>query len=316
MNKKDFRIIFMGTPDFSACCLKALIDSGFNVVLVMSQPDKPVGRKHIITPPPAKVCALENNIPVYQPDSLKTDEAYETMAGYEPDLIITAAYGKILPVRILELSKVKAINVHASLLPERRGSAPVQRAIMEGDKVTGVTIMQMEEGMDTGDMISRVEVPIDINIHTDELMELLAVKGSELLSDTLEDYCDGKIDPVKQDEALVTVCPPIRAEEGEFSWDMNALDIHNKVRALSSWPGALTSLDGKKVKIYDSEYIESFEADDSLPAGAVVKAHKKDLIVKCGEGFLKINILQTEGGKKLSAADCAHNFKVGQVFGN
>jgi len=283
--------------------------------LCCSQPDKPVGRKHVITPPPVKVLAMEKEIPVFQPDTLKTDEAYETLKSYNPDLIITAAYGKILPERILNLSKVDPINVHASLLPKRRGSAPVQRAVMEGDEVTGITIMKMDIGMDTGDMITKVEVPIDINIHTEELMSLLADKGSELLVTMLEDYVDGKYPSIPQDEAEVTCCPPIRAEEGEFSWDMDALMIHNKVRALSTWPGAFTFSSDKKIKIYDSEYLKDFEEDDvSYVPGTIVKAHKKDFIIKCGTGFLKVNIMQTEGGKKLNACDFSHNYKVGQVL--
>ncbi len=320
MDKNNLRIVFMGTPEFAATCLKKLCDNGFNVVLAVAQPDKPVGRKHVITPPPSKVAATELGIEVYQPDSMRTDEAYERILEAKPDLIITAAYGKILPERMLNIPKYECINVHASLLPKYRGSAPVQYSILNGDPVTGVTIMKMDVGMDTGDMLTKVEVPIDINVHTDALMEQLAVSGSDLLINTIEDYVDGKITPVKQNEAEVSLCPPIKPEQGIFSWDKSAFEIHNTVRALSTWPGAQTVFNGKKFKIYDTLIISSEDSEDSwndsaYVPGTVVKAHKGDLIVKCGQDFLKLMEVQAEGGKRLKASDCAHNYKPGMIFG-
>ena len=174
------KVCFMGTPDFARTVLESVVNAGYNVVLCCCQPDKPVGRKKIITPPPVKVLAQEKGIDVFQPDSMKTDEAFETISKYEPDLIITAAYGKILPLRVLNIPSLGCINVHASLLPKYRGAAPVQYAIMNGDAVTGVTIMEMDEGMDTGAMIDKVEVPIDDKIDTETLMAQLAVAGSKL----------------------------------------------------------------------------------------------------------------------------------------
>jgi len=312
MDKNNLRIIFMGTPDFAATCLKSLVANGFDVVLVVAQPDKPVGRKHIITPPPAKVAAIDAGIDVYQPDSMRTDEAYDMLKKYNPDLIITAAYGKILPERILKLPKYECINVHASLLPKYRGAAPVQYSILNGDKETGVTIMKMDIGMDTGDMLTSVVVPIDKNIHTDELMNELAVAGSDLLVNSIADYVDGKLVAVKQNEDDVTLSPPILPTQGIFTWDMSALEIHNKVRALSTWPGASTTYQGKKFKIYNSEVVD-FESEFDVP-GTVVKAHKADLIIRCKDGYLKILELQVEGGKRLEAINCAHNFKVGTVL--
>ena len=303
----------MGTPEFACTNLQALTDAGFNVALVLCQPDKPVGRKHILTAPPVKVFAQEKGIEVYQPDTLRTDEAYEKLASYEADLIVTAAYGKILPQRVLDLPKYGCINCHGSLLPARRGAAPVQRAILEGDSVTGVTIMKMDAGMDTGDILKKVEVAIDPDIHTDELMAELAIKGSELLVSMIDDYIEGKIVPEPQDPSKATLCPPIAPEEGHFEWTDSALSIHNRVRALSTWPGASTICQGKKLKIYDSSVVEDEGFSDG-PAGTVVAAHKSDLIVRCGEGCLKINTLQAEGGKRLNACDCAHNYKVGQLL--
>ncbi len=303
----------MGTPDFASVCMDALVKSGYSVILAVCQPDKPVGRKHILTPPPVKVLASELGIECYQPSTLKTEEAYDKIKSLDPDLIVTAAYGKILPQNVLDIPKYGCLNCHGSLLPARRGSAPVQRAILEGDSVTGVTIMKMDAGMDTGDMLKKVEVAIDPDIHTDELMAELAIKGSELLVSMIDDYIEGKIVPEPQDPSKATLCPPIAPEEGHFEWTDSALSIHNRVRALSTWPGASTICQGKKLKIYDSSVVEDEGFSDG-PAGTVVAAHKSDLIVRCGEGCLKINTLQAEGGKRLNACDCAHNYKVGQLL--
>lgn len=317
MDKSNIRVVFMGTPDFASVCLKALAEDGYNVVLAVCQPDKPVGRKHIITAPPAKLTAIAEGIEVYQPLSMKTEEAYEKIASCKPDLIVTAAYGKILPQSVLDIPKYGPLNVHGSLLPRYRGAAPVQYSILNGDSVTGVTIMRMDAGMDTGDILVKEEVTIDPDIHTDELMALLADRGSKLLISMIPDFIEGKIEAVKQNEDEVLLSPPIRPEQAEFNWNLTALEIHNKVRALSSWPGAFVINNGKKLKIYDSKVLSDSVvegSEGSLP-GIVVKAHKADLIVKCKEGCLKILELQNEGGKRLKAVDCAHNYKVGQPIG-
>lgn len=313
INPSDIRIVFMGTPEFASVCLSHLISAGYNVVMTVCQPDKPVGRKHILTSPPVKILSEETGIDCYQPSSLRGDDALRTITESAPDLIVTAAYGKILPQNILDIPRLGCINCHGSLLPRRRGAAPVQRAILEGDDVTGVTIMKMDAGMDTGDILCSVEVPISPNVHTPELMSELAKAGSELLIEMLPDYIEGNVTSVKQDSGKASVCPPIDPSEGMFSWNEDAVAIHNRVRALSSWPGACTMVDGKKIKIYDSEVVSFDDCDTEqyLP-GTVVKAQKSDLIVKCGKGYLKLNIIQNEGGKRLSAADCAHNYKIGQ----
>lgn len=316
MDRRDLKIVFMGTPEFAQTNLKALIDGGFNVTAVLCQPDKPVGRKHILTAPPVKVTALENGIEVYQPDTLRTDEALEKISGFDPDLIVTAAYGKILPKAVLDLPKYGCINCHGSLLPARRGSAPVQRAILEGDKVTGITFMKMDVGMDTGDIIDKIEVAIDPNEHTESLMNRLALASAEKLPSVIDSWIAGELDTTKQDDSLATACPPIRPEEGEFTWDQDAADIHNRVRALSAWPGAFVMKGENKLKVLDSEVAEDMtlipdEFKDSEP-GTVVKAKGENLIVKCGKGFLKIKELQVPGGKRLAARDCAHNFTAGK----
>ena len=316
MDRRDLKIVFMGTPEFAQTNLKALIDGGFNVTAVLCQPDKPVGRKHILTAPPVKVTALENGIEVYQPDTLRSDEALEKISGFDPDLIVTAAYGKILPKAVLDLPKYGCINCHGSLLPARRGSAPVQRAILEGDKVTGITFMKMDVGMDTGDIIDKIEVEIDPNEHTESLMNRLALASAEKLPSVIDSWIAGELDTTKQDDSLATACPPIRPEEGEFTWDQDAADIHNRVRALSAWPGAFVMKGENKLKVLDSEIAEDMtlipdEFKDSEP-GTVVKAKGENLIVKCGKGFLKIKELQVPGGKRLAARDCAHNCTAGK----
>lgn len=316
MDRRDLKLIFMGTPEFAGTNFKALTGAGFNVVLALCQPDKPVGRKHILTAPPVKVIAQEEGIEVYQPDTLKTEEALNKLQSYNADLIVTAAYGKILPKAILDLPKYGCINCHGSLLPKRRGSAPVQRSILEGDKVTGITFMKMDVGMDTGDIIEKIEVAIDPNEHTESLMNRLAEASAEKLPEIIDGWVEGKLNATKQDDSEATSCPPIRPEEGEFSWDQDAADIHNRVRALSAWPGAYVLKGENKLKVLDSEVIS--EDDSLIPAdmkdvmpGTVVKAKGENLIVKCGKGFLKVKELQQPGGKRLNSRDCAHNFTVG-----
>ena len=306
----------MGTPEFAGTNLKALTDAGFNVVLALCQPDKPVGRKHILTAPPVKVLAQDMGIEVYQPVTLRSDEALEKLASYDSGLIVTAAYGKILPQAVLDLPEFGCINCHGSLLPARRGASPVQRAILEGDKVTGVTFMKMDAGMDTGDIIDKIEVEIDPNEHTESLMNRLAAASALKLPDIIDKWVAGELVSVKQDDSKATSCPPIRPEEGEFCWTQDASDIHNRVRALSAWPGAFVMKEDRKLKVLDSEVI----GDESvIPAdlkntepGTVVIAKGENLIVKCGKGYLKIKELQQPGGKRLNARDCAHNFAAGR----
>lgn len=308
------RIIFMGTPELAATVLSRLVKENYEVVLVVTQPDKPVGRKMILTPPPAKVEAEKNGIEVWQPNSLRTEEALEKVRSYEPDLIITAAYGKILPKDMLDLPKYGCVNVHGSLLPKYRGAAPVQWAILNEDEKTGITIMKMDVGMDTGDIIDKVEVAIDPNEHTESLMNRLAMASAEKLPDIIDRWVAGELNTTKQDEALATACPPIRPEEGEFDWSQDAVDIHNRVRALSAWPGAFVLKEDKKLKVLDSEVADEAAVPDELKdskPGTVVKAKGENLIVKCGNGFLKVKELQQPGGKRLRAIDCAHNFTVG-----
>lgn len=319
-NPYDLRIVFMGTPEFAAVNFRSLIDAGFNVVLCCCQPDKPVGRKQILTAPPVKVEAIAKGIEVFQPNTLKTEEAYSKILESKPDLIVTAAYGKLLPPNVLAIPRFGCINCHGSLLPARRGSAPVQRAVMDGDKVTGITIMEMAEGMDTGDILLQKELEIGPDMHSDELMMALAGLSATILPQAVIDIVEGRLSPVKQDDSKATYCPPLSSEEGHFTWDMSAQIIHNKVRALSSWPGAYTEAGERKLKIYDTRIVTElpqtadFSIAETAVPGTVVAAKGADLIVKCGSGYIKIVELQFAGGKRLMARDVAHNYKPGQVF--
>ncbi|MBP5655568.1 MAG: methionyl-tRNA formyltransferase [Clostridiales bacterium] len=313
INPADIKIVFMGTPEFASECLRVLHDSGYNVVLAVTQPDKPVGRKHVLTPPPVKVLAESLAIPVYQPSSFKDENAAEEIVKVQPDLIVTAAYGKILPQRVLDIPKFGSVNIHGSLLPAKRGAAPVQRAVLEGDEKTGVTLMLMDAGMDTGDMLASEEYEIPQDMHAKELMEELAKEGAALLVKTLPGYLAGTITPVPQDNDLATYSPPIEAAEGLIDWSETALAVHNRIRALSEWPGAYTFMNGKKLKIYDSKIADT--DTEGIPFGKIIKPDKKTLIVSCGTGAVRILTLQQEGGKVLPVSDIAHNIPEGTMLG-
>ena len=310
------KIVYMGTPDFAVPPLRALCAAGHDVVLVVTKPDRAKDRGKKLQSCPVKLAALELGIKVETPERLKGNEEFlKALSDAAPDIIVVAAYGKILPKAVLDLPKYGCINCHGSLLPARRGSAPVQRAVLEGDTVTGITFMKMDVGMDTGDIIEKIEVEIDPNEHTDSLMNRLAVASAQKLPSVIDAWVSGELSSVKQDDSLATSCPPIRPEEGEFTWDQDAKDIHNRVRALSAWPGAFVMKGENKLKVLDSEVIgdESVipaELMDAEP-GTVVKAKGENLIVKCGKGFLKVKELQVPGGKRLASRDCAHNFTVG-----
>ena len=312
------RIIFMGTPELAATVLSRLIKENYEVVLVVTQPDKPVGRKMILTAPPAKVEAEKNGIEVWQPNSLRTAEALEKVRSYDPDLIITAAYGKILPKDMLDLPKYGCVNVHGSLLPKYRGAAPVQWSILNEDEKTGITIMKMDVGMDTGDILTQADIVIGDRIHTPELMAKLADLGADLLIKTLPGYIDGSIKPVPQNNDEATMSPPITKDQGKISWDRTASSICAQIRALSSWPGASTMWKGGKLKIYDAQVasddsiLENYRHQNGEPVpGTVLYGKKGTLAVMCADKALLLLEVQPASGKRMKAIDCAHNFEVG-----
>lgn len=307
------RIVFMGTPDFSAVCLEKLVNSGHDVVGVFSQPDKPVGRKQVLTPSETKVIAQKYNIPVYQPERIKGSNTLEIISELKPEVIIVVAYGKILPKEILEASKYGCINVHASLLPLYRGAAPIQWAILNGDKKTGVCIMQMDEGIDTGDIILRKETEIGENETTAELFDRLAVLGADALVEALELLEDGKVIPEKQPKGDFGYAKMIGKELCPIDWNKPANDIHNQVRGLQTWPVAITTIDGKNLKIHKT--IKS-DLSGNIP-GKIVDNNKK-LVVTCGDGkCLEILELQLDGKKRMDAKSflAGNKVEIGTVLG-
>ena len=288
------KLIFMGTPDFAVPCLERLIEAGHEIAAVFSQPDKPRGRKMVMTPPEVKACALKHGLTVYQPKSLRNDEAMELIKEIAPDCIVVAAYGKILPKAMLDLPKYGCINVHGSLLPKYRGSAPIQWSVINGEKETGVTIMQMAEGVDTGDMLYQKAIPIGIDDTAESMFEKLSNLGGEMIVEALDLLEEGKLTPIKQDETLATHAPMLNKEIAVIDWNKSALEVHNLVRGLYSWPIAQTTLHGKKLKIYRTAV-----GKGSGEAGTVISA--SPLTIACGEGAVVIEELQLEGKKRMDA---------------
>ncbi|MBQ5398213.1 MAG: methionyl-tRNA formyltransferase [Ruminococcus sp.] len=287
-------IVFMGTPDFAVPTLKKLCESGHNILAVYTQPDKPVGRKQVLTPPDVKVCALENGLEVFQPTSLKDDNSYEELKALNPDLIVVVAYGKILPKNILDIPRLGCVNVHGSLLPKYRGASPIQSAVLSGDKVSGVTTMFMGEGLDTGDILLRSETEIGENETSAELFDRLALLGADLLLETVEKLSRGEITPVKQDESQATYTKKITKDMCPINWSEPNEKIHNQVRGLQTWPVALTKLDGKDLKIHST-----FLCGKQGEAGSVISLDP--LTVACGEGSLVIDELQLSGKKRMKS---------------
>lgn len=292
------KIIYMGTPDFAVPCLEVLHREGYEICTVVTQPDKPRGRKMEMTPPEVKVKAMELGLLVYQPQSLRNEESYEYLKAFEPDFIVVAAYGKILPKNVLDIPKYACINVHGSLLPKYRGAAPIQRSVLNGDKVTGVTTMLMGEGLDTGDMLLKAEYEIGENDTAGEVFDKLAAMSPSLLIETIEKYKNGEITPIPQNESEATHAAMLSKDEAVIDWNMTADKIHNLIRGMSPWPVAYTFLQGKKLKIFESRKTDE---KSSLAAGKVIKSKDK-LLVACGENtVIEILSLQVEGSKRLNA---------------
>ena len=287
----------MGTPDFAAAILQKLIDSGRNVVGVFSQPDKPVGRKQIITPTATKVIAMEHNIPVFQPAKLRDGEALKIMQELKPDLTVVAAYGKILPKDILDVPPLGNVNVHGSLLPKYRGSAPIQWSVINGDKVTGITTMYMAEGMDTGDMIMKFELPIGEDETAGELFDRMAELGAESIEKTLELFDKGEVKGEPQNEEEATYAPMLKKEMGEIDFGKTAEEIHNLVRGLNPWPMAYTFFDGKSIKVHEAKEAEGFSGEE----GTLLD--EKRFIVGTKNGAVELITVQPEGKNKMSGAD-------------
>ncbi len=289
------KVVFMGTPDFAVPCLEKLIEYGCEVVGVFTQPDKPVGRKRIITPPAVKVCAEKHGLDVYQPEKMKDGTAYEIISSLQPDLIVVVAYGKILPKEILEIAPLGCINIHGSLLPKLRGAAPIQWSVINGDEFSGVTSMMMNEGLDTGDMLVERRVKIDFKETSGELYDRLSFVGAEVLEETLRKIEDGTLVRVPQNDDESTYAPLLSKEISNIDWNETALSVYNKIRGLNPWPIALTCIDGVKYKIYEAEYAENVKGQP----GEIVE-NKKQLLVSCGDGNgVSIKSIQPDGKKQM-----------------
>lgn len=306
------RIIFMGTPDFAGNVLKKLIDEQHEIVLVVSQPDRPVGRKKELRPTPVKQVALDYNIPVFQPEKIRTD--YDEIIAANPDLIITAAYGQIVPKVVLDAPRLGCINVHASLLPKYRGGAPIHQAIIDGEPETGVTIMYMDVGLDTGDMISQISTPITDDDDTGILFERLSQLGSDLLIATLPSIEAGTNDRVAQDESQVTYAYNITREQELINWQRSARVIFNHIRGLNPFPTAYTTINEHNVKVFKAEIIGGKASD----AGTIIAVSTDGIDISCGDGaILRITELQLAGKKRMPIRDLLngdHPFVVGAKF--
>lgn len=300
------RIVFMGTPDYSAVTLKALIAAGHSVVGVFAQPDKPVGRKQVLTPPPVKTVALENGIPVFQPKTLRDGSALATLRELEPEIIAVVAYGKIIPQEILSLPKYGCINGHASLLPKYRGASPIQWCIVCGETKTGVTIQQMDAGIDTGDILSKREVEIGKTETAGELFLRLADVSAELMLETLKDIENGNIKPEKQNEALASHAPILTKEMARLDFGKAARELECAVRGYNPWPAAYFFLEGKRIKLLRAAVGEKTD----MAPGAVVNGDA-EFSVACGDGLtLKMLTVQPEGSRAMKASDWLRGHKI------
>ncbi len=308
------KIAFMGTPDFAVDCLRALAESEHEVVGVFCQPDKPVGRKQELTPPDVKVEALKHNLPVFQPVSLRNGKGVEILGEIKPDLVIVVAYGKILPDEFLTFPKYGCINIHASILPKYRGASPIHFAVLNGDKETGVTSMQMDSGLDTGDILLVKKAEIGINDTTEKMYEILAPLGAEVLMETIDLLEKGMLSPVKQDDSQATKVGLLSKDMSPIDWTKSAFEIHNKIRGLYSWPGASTTLNGKTLKIHSS--VLSAKNGHNNP-GEVVDTNGT-IVVSCGDGnCVELTVIQLEGKKRMDSSAFLNGYQLpkGTILG-
>ncbi|SMQ70291.1 methionyl-tRNA formyltransferase [Bacillus sp. OV166] len=302
------KIVFMGTPDFSVPILQQLIKDGYDVIGVVTQPDRPVGRKKILTPPPVKVEALKHSIPVFQPEKIRQEEELEKILSLNPDLIVTAAFGQILPNKLLEAPKYGCINVHASLLPELRGGAPIHYAIMQGKQKTGVTIMYMVEKLDAGDILTRIEVPIAEEDNVGTLHIKLSTAGAKLLAETLPLLLEGRLTPKPQNNEEATFAANIKREQEKINWAKTGEEIFNHIRALNPWPVAFTTLNGQVLKIWRAEKESGQKV--AVP-GTIINIESDSFSVSTGNGTaIKIIELQPSGKTKMMSEQFLRGSKI------
>lgn len=311
------RVVFMGTPDFAVGALEALIEAGHQVTAVVTQPDKPKGRGKELQMTPVKVCAQKHGIPVFQPVKIREPEAVETLRSYQADIFVVAAFGQILPEEILSMPRYGCVNIHASLLPKYRGAGPIQWAIINGEKITGVTIMRMDKGLDTGDMLFKTEVEIAPRETADTLHDKLAEAGARLIVEALAKIEAGDVTPVKQNDADSCYAKMLNKSMGKIDWQMEAEKLDCLIRGLISWPGASAVYRGKTLKIWEEEAVSEQELMtwEGLPGqregtfagnaqpGTVIRVEKDAFFVQTGKGALKILSVQPEGKKRMAVKD-------------
>lgn len=296
-------IVFMGTPAFAVPSLEMLLAEGYSIAAVVTQPDRPQGRKKVLTPTPVKEAALRHGIPVLQPQRLRSPEAVAELAEYKPDLIITAAYGQILPKSVLDMPALGCLNVHGSLLPAYRGGAPIQRSIINGESVTGITLMYMAEGLDTGDMIAKAEVPIQDDDTAGTLFEKLSTVGAELLLRELPRLLQGKVEAEPQDESKATYAPNLTRDDEKIDWSRTSREIYNQIRGLVPYSGGFTLWNGDVFKVWAAANPGSVQASSSeAQPGTVLKLDDKGIVVKTGDGTLTLLTVQPSGKKAMDAA--------------
>ena len=292
------RVVFMGTPDIAATCLKKIIEDGMDVVAVYTQPDRPKGRGMKMVFSAVKEVAISHNLPVFQPEHFREEETVEQLRALQPDVLAVVAYGRILPQRVLDIPKLGCINIHASLLPQYRGSAPYQWAVLDGLTETGVSAQYMAAKMDAGDVIGVAKTPIGENETAGQLLDRLAVLGADLLRDTLRQVENGTAVATKQDESAVTYAPMLDKSMCPIDFTKSARQIHNQVRGLHPWPVATMELKGQRFKVHETRVL-----DRSGKPGEILELNKQGLVIACGDGAIEIRQLQAEGGKRMAAPD-------------
>ncbi|WP_067582079.1 methionyl-tRNA formyltransferase [Endozoicomonas ascidiicola] len=312
---KSLRIVFAGTPEFASAHLQAILNTHHEVIGVYSQPDRPAGRGQKLMPSPVKKLALEHNIPVYQPKSLRNEEAQQELSSLNADLMVVVAYGLILPQVVLDTPKLGCINVHGSILPRWRGAAPIQRAVEAGDTESGVTIMQMDAGLDTGDMLLKAFCPIHANDTSASLHDRLIEVGQPALLEALDKIAEGQLQPEKQDDALANYAHKMSKEEAKLNWQSTSVTLDCQIRAFNPWPVATTVLDDTNIRVWEAEPLS--ESSDQTP-GTLIKAHKDGLDIACSEGTLRIKKLQLAGSRAMTVQELLNSkkemFSAGKLF--
>lgn len=299
------KVVFMGTPDFAVETLKAIYEAGHEVILAVSQPDKPKGRSGKLQPTPVKEYAIEHDIPVYQPVKIRTEESVEYLRQFEADVFVVAAFGQILPKVILDMPRLGCVNVHGSLLPKYRGAAPIQWAVINGEKVSGNTTMLMGPGLDDGDMLLKSEVELAADETGGSLFDKLAIDGGKLAVKTIEALDKGEITPIPQDESQATHVGMIKKEMGLVDWTKSAEEIERLIRGLNPWPSAFSFIDGKQLKLWKATVL-----DKTGEPGTVISVDKNVFTIACGQKSLEINELQLEGKKRMAAGDFLRGYKL------